>query len=202
MKKMPLAVVAGSYRVAAVAAAAVAATAFAATASAANYTIDPNHTQATFSFQHLGLSTFNGKIPAKSGTVALDSAQNIGSVEVVFDLKGIATGVPDFDEHLRSADFFQVEKHPTAVFKSNKVTFNGETPASVAGNLTIKGITKPVTLKVTSFKCVDQHPMEKTPACGANATASIKRSDFGMTYALPAVLDEIKLEVGIEALQK
>jgi polyisoprenoid-binding protein YceI len=187
MKKVFLAVVAGSYCLA---------------ANAANYTIDPNHTQATFSFQHLGLSTFNGKIPAKSGSVALDRAQNTGSIEVVFDLKGIATGVPDFDKHLRSADFFDVEKHPTAVFKSNKLMFNGETPASVAGNLTIKGITKPVTLKVTSFKCVDEHPMEKTPACGANASASIKRSDFGFTYALPAVLDEIKLEVEIEALQK
>ena len=187
MRKILLAVVASSFCVA---------------ANAANYTIDPNHTQATFSFQHLGLSTFDGKIPAQSGTVTLDPAQKSGSIEVVFDLKGIATGVPDFDEHLRSKDFFEVEKHPTAVFKANKVTFKGEAPASVAGNLTIKGVTKPVTLTVTSFKCVDQHPMEKVPACGANATASIKRSDFGLTYALPAVLDEIKLEVEIEAMQK
>lgn len=170
--------------------------------AADNYTVDPNHTHATFSFQHLGLSTFDGKIPAQKGTVALDRAQKTGSVEVVFDLKGIATGVADFDDHLRSPDFFEVEKHPTAAFKSDKVTFNGDTPATVAGNLTIKGITKPVTLKVTSFKCVDQHPMEKVPACGANATASIKRSDFGLKYALPAVLDEIKLDVEIEAMQK
>lgn len=170
--------------------------------AADTYTIDANHTHATFTFQHLGLSKFDGKIPAQGGTIVLDRAKKSGSVEVTFDLEAIATGVAKFDEHLRSADFFEVTKQPTATFKSSKITFKGDEPATIAGNLTIKGITKPVTLEVASFNCVDAHPMAKVPACGANATATIKRSDFGLRYALPAVPDEIELEVEVEAMRK
>jgi polyisoprenoid-binding protein YceI len=170
--------------------------------AADTYTIDANHTHATFTFQHLGLSAFNGKIPAQGGTIVLDRAQKSGSIDVIFNLERIATGVPKFDDHLSSADFFEVGKHPTATFKSSKVTFKGDAPATVTGELTIKNITKPVTLKVTSFECVDKHPMENVPACGANATATIKRSDFGLRYALPAVRDEIALEIEVEALRK
>ncbi len=169
--------------------------------AADTYSIDPNHTSATFSFQHLGFSTFHGKIPAKSGTVVLDPAKSAGNIEVTFDLEGVATGVPKFDDHLRSEDFFEVDKHPTATFTSRKVTFKNDKPASIAGDLTIKGITKPVTLQVTSSHC-GTHPTEKVPACGANASAKIKRSDFGLTYALPAVKDEISLEIEVEAMKK
>ncbi|NLG75408.1 MAG: YceI family protein [Xanthomonadaceae bacterium] len=188
MKKLCLAVLVG--------------TCCAAANAADTYTIDANHTHATFSFQHLGLSTFDGKIPAEGGTVVLDRAQKTGSVEVTFNVEGIATGVAKFDDHLRSGDFFQVDKFPKATFKSDKITFEGDEPATIAGNLTIKDITKPVTLKVTSFNCVPKHPMAGVPACGANATASINRSDFGLTYGAGAVPDEIKLVVEVEALQK
>lgn len=169
--------------------------------AADTYAVDPNHTSATFSFQHLGFSTFHGKIPAQGGSITLDREQKSGNLEVVFDLEGIATGVPKFDEHLRSKDFFEVDKHPTATFKSSKITFKGDKPASVAGDLTIKGITKPVTLQVTSSNC-GPHPMMKVPACGANATAKINRSDFGLSYALPAVKDEITLDIEVEATAK
>lgn len=169
--------------------------------AADTYSIDPQHTHATFSFQHLGFSTFHGKIPARSGTITIDRAQQSGTADIVFEPEAVATGVPDFDDHLRSDDFFQVEKHPTASFKASKITFKGDAPTSIAGNLTIKDITKPVTLKVTSFNCAD-HPMLKVPACGANATATIKRSDYGMAYALPAVPDEIKLDIEVEAMIK
>lgn len=178
---------------------------FAACCSAANaadtYSVDKNHTHATFSFQHLGFSTFHGKVPAREGTIVLDRAQKTGTVDVAFDLEDVVTGVPKFDDHLRSQDFFEVEKHPTATFKSGKVTFQGDTPTALTGDLTIKGVTKPVTLQITSFKCA-QHPMLKVPACGANATAKIKRSDFGLSYALPAVPDEIALMIEVEALSK
>jgi polyisoprenoid-binding protein YceI len=169
--------------------------------AADTYSVDPNHTSATFSFQHLGFSRFHGKIPAQSGTITLDRAQKSGNIEVVFDLAGVATAVPKFDGHLRSKDFFEVDKNPTATFKSNKVTFKGDEPASVTGNLTIKGITKPVTLQLTSFNC-GPHPMEKVPACGANAAAKINRSDFGLSYALPVVKDEIALDIEVEAMAK
>jgi polyisoprenoid-binding protein YceI len=155
----------------------------------------------TFSFQHLGFSTFHGKIPAQSGTITLDREQKTGSVDVQFDLKALATGVPKFDDHLRSKDFFEVGKQPTAAFKSNKMSFKGDDPAIVSGDLTIKGITKPVTLEVKDFKC-GPHPMMKVAACGANATAKIKRSDFGLSYALPAVADEINLSIEVEAGKK
>jgi polyisoprenoid-binding protein YceI len=170
--------------------------------AADTYQVDAGHTHATFTFQHLGLSSFDGKIPAKSGTIELDRAQKTGNVQVVFDLEKISTGVAKFDAHLRGADFFETQKHPTAEFKSSKVTFEGDKPATIAGNLTIKGVTKPVTLEVTSFNCLDQHPMAKVPACGGNATASIKRSDFGLKYALPAVPDEIELRLEVEAMNK
>src|SRR5690606_14394422 len=188
MKKLLLAIVLGSYGVAAVA--------------ADTYTVDTLHTHVTFTFQHLGLSSFDGKIPSSGGKIVLDRANKSGSVEVEFDVKAVATAVPKFDEHLRAEDFFEVAKYPTATFKSTKVTFDGDKPATIEGNLTIKNITKPVTLKVTSFSCVDKHPMAHVPACGANATATIKRSDFGMTYALPAVPDEIVLSVEVEALRE
>jgi polyisoprenoid-binding protein YceI len=188
MWKICLAVVAGSCCLAANA--------------ADTYKIDANHTHATFSFQHFGLSRFDGKIPAQGGSIVLDRAQKTGSIEVMFNLDAIATGVPKFDDHLRSEDFFDVTKFPNATFKSGNVTFQGDEPASIAGNLTIKNITKPVTLKVTSFNCVPAHPMAKVPACGANATASIKRSDYGMTFALPAVRDEIELGIEVEAMRE
>lgn len=169
--------------------------------AADTYKLDPNHTHATFSFQHLGFSTFRGKIPAQSGTVVLDRAQKSGTVEVQFEPKAVTTGVRQFDEHLRGKDFFEVEKFPDATFKSTKIAFKGENPATITGDLTIKGITKPVTLEVTGFKC-GPHPMLKAPACGGNASAKIKRSDFGMSYALPAVPDEITLEIEVEGATK
>jgi polyisoprenoid-binding protein YceI len=169
--------------------------------AADTYSIDPNHTHATFAFQHLGFSTFHGKVPARTGTIVLDRSAKTGKIDVEFDPKALVTGVPKFDEHLRSGDFFEVAKHPSATFKSSKLTFENDAPKEVQGELTIKGITKPVTLRVNLFHCGD-HPMAKVPACGANATASIKRSDFGMSYALPAVPDEIALEIEVEAMQK
>jgi polyisoprenoid-binding protein YceI len=171
-------------------------------ASAADtYTVDANHTHVTFSFNHLGFSTFYGKIPAKSGTVTLDTAQKKGTAEVVFDVDEISTGVDKFDDHLESKDFFDSDKYPTATFKATKFTFKDDQPATIVGDLTIKDITKPVTLNVTGFKC-GPHPMAKVPACGANAKGTIKRSDFGLTYALPAVPDEIGLDIEIEAMKK
>src|SRR5690606_41143984 len=101
-------------------------------ASAADtYTIDPKHTHATFHFKHFGLSTFAGKIPAQDGSVTLDRAAKTGTVEVRFDLNKIATGVADFDDHLRSADSFDVAKHPTATFKASELTCPGADPQPI-----------------------------------------------------------------------
>lgn len=171
------------------------------TYAADTYSIDPSHTSATFAFKHFGFSTFHGKIPAQSGTIVLDRAQKTGTVDIVFDVKGIATGVDKFNEHLRSKDFFDADKNATATFKANEIAFAGDAPSSVKGDLTIKGVTKPVTLKITSFHCAD-HPMKKVPACGADATAQIKRSDFGLGQYAPNVSDEIPLVIEVEAMKK
>ncbi|MET0658612.1 MAG: YceI family protein [Steroidobacteraceae bacterium] len=165
------------------------------------YTVDGNHTSATFSFKHLGFSTFHGKIPASGGTIVLDRAQKSGSVDITFEIDDIATGVDKFDDHLESADFFAAEKFPKATFKASKVTFTGDAPSAVTGDLTIKDKTKPVTLQITAFKCGD-HPMMKVPTCGADATAKIKRSDFGLEKYVPAVSDEITLDIEVEAMNK
>lgn len=173
----------------------------AAAQAADTYAVDPNHTSATFTFNHLGFSNFHGKLPKASGSIVLDRAQKTGTADIVFDVKAIATGVPKFDDHLRSNEFFDAEKHPTATFKATKIGFKGDAPSTLAGDLTIKGQTKPVTLEVTSFKCGD-HPMMKVPACGANAKATIRRSDFGLGLYVPAVSDEITLDVEVEAMKK
>jgi polyisoprenoid-binding protein YceI len=169
--------------------------------AADTYSIDPAHTHATFTFSHLGFSTFHGKLPVQGGTINLDSAKKTGSIDVQFEVKAIATGVPKFDQHLLSKDFFEVTAHPTATFKSTKISYSGDAPSAVSGDLTIKGVTKPVTLEITNFKC-GMHPMMKVQACGANATAKIKRSEFGLGYALPAVPDEIGLIIEVEAMKK
>jgi polyisoprenoid-binding protein YceI len=112
----------------------------------------------------------------------------------------VDTGSDLFDQHIQGADFLDTANHPTATFKSTKVVFDGDKPARVEGNLTIKGVTKPVTLNVTSF-LAKPHPMLKKDALGANATAMIKRSDFNAGKYAPNVGDEVTLEIAIEAIK-
>jgi len=162
------------------------------------YVIDPTHTFARFSYLHLGLSHASGQFDKTSGTVTLDPANKSGSVDVTIDAKSVNTGVEKFDDHLKSKDFFEVDKYPTITFKSDRLKFAGDKLESVTGNLTVHGVTKPVTLKVTHFACKD-HPMKKVPACGANATATIKRSEFGVGGSVPYVGDETTLSIQIEA---
>lgn len=174
---------------------------FAAAHAADVYTVDPNHTFASFQFKHLGFSTFTGKVGGASGTVTLDTAAKTGSADITLDANAIYTGVQKFDDHLKSPDFFDAKQFPKITFKSQKFTFSGDKLTSITGDLTLHGVTKPVTLTVDSFACKD-HPMAKVPACGADARATVKRSDFGMSMYVPAVSDEIPLLIEIEAMRK
>ena len=174
---------------------------FALVQAAETYNVDPNHTHAIFKFQHLGLSTFSGKFAGATGIVTLDQATKTGAADITFDAKSISTGVPKLDQHLQTADFFDTEKFPTINFKSKKFEFKGNKVTSVQGDLTIKGVAKPVTLTVDSMNC-KQHPMAKKPACGANAHTTVKRSDYGMIQFIPDVGDEIPLEIEVEAIRK
>jgi polyisoprenoid-binding protein YceI len=165
------------------------------------YAIDGTHTFPRFEYNHFGFSTQLSRFNKTSGTVTLDRTAKSGSVDVVIDATSVDTGHALFDGHIQGEDFFHTEKYPTITFKSTGVNFAGDKLASVDGNLTIKGITKPVTLEVTSFHCMP-HPIVKNDACGANATTTIKRSDFGAGKHAPYVSDEVKLTIAIEAVKQ
>jgi polyisoprenoid-binding protein YceI len=165
------------------------------------YVIDHEHTFPRFSYNHMGMSKQLSRFNKTSGTVTLDKEARTGAVDITIDMNSVDTGLDDFDKHLRGADFLDTAAYPTATFKSTRVRFEGDRPVSVEGHLTIKGITRPVTLTVTSF--VNQmHPMQKKDAIGANATTVIKRSEFNAGAFVPAVSDEVTLDIAIEAVHQ
>jgi polyisoprenoid-binding protein YceI len=183
-------------------AAVVLATLVAGTAYAApeNYTIDSTHTFPSFEVSHMGFSTQRGRFNKTTGSIVLDRAAKKATVDITIDANSISTGLEKLEAHLRAEDFFDSAKYPTITFKSTGAKFKGDKLASVSGDLTMHGVTKPVTLNVTAFHCAP-NPVYKKDACGADAVTTIKRSDFGINYALPAVSDEVKLLIQVEALK-
>ncbi|MEW5967769.1 MAG: YceI family protein [Pseudomonadota bacterium] len=179
--------------------AALAAVSIAAQAAPVTYTIDNSHTFPYFTYNHLGFSDQTHRFDKTTGTVTLDRKAKTGSVDVVIDTTSVNTGYALFNEHIQAADFFDTTVYPTITFKSTGMKFKGDQPASVTGKLTIKDVTKPVTLKITHFKC-QPHPMKKVEACGANATTKVKRSEFNMGKNVPFVGDEVTLTIAIEAV--
>jgi polyisoprenoid-binding protein YceI len=182
----------------AVALASIAAGAFAAPET---YNLDPTHTAPRFEYSHFGYSTQVHRFDRTSGKIVFDRAAKTGSVEVSIDAKSVNTGYALFNEHIQGEDFFDTAKHPTIGFKSTRVMYKGDKPVAVEGDLTIKGVTKPVTLTVTSFHAMP-HPMLKKDAIGANAVAKIKRSEFGMGKYAPNVSDEVTLSISMEAVRE
>ena len=175
----------------------------AATASIAapeTYTIESTHTFPAFSYTHMGLSTQISKFTKTSGTVVLDAVAKTGSVDVTIDMTSVETGVPVFNGHIQGDGFLDTAKFPTATFKSTKVVFEGDKPSAIDGNLTIKGVMKPVTLKVTNFVAKD-HPMLKKAALGADATVVIKRTEFNAGKYVPAVGDDVTITISLEAIK-
>ena len=171
----------------------------AAFAAPVTYAIDPTHTFARFSYNHLGLSTQLSRFDKTTGAVVFDKAAKTGSVDVTIDTKSVNTGSAVFNEHIQGPDFLDTAQFPTATFKSTAVKFEGDKPVAIEGNLTLKGVTKPVTLKVTNFTNV-AHPMMKKDAIGADATTVVKRTEFNAGKYAPAVQDEVTITVSIEAL--
>ena len=170
-------------------------------AAPATYVTDPNHTFARFSYTHFGYSEQQSRFDKVGGTVVFDPQAKTGSIDITIDAKSVSTGSALFNEHIQAADFLDTGKYPTATFKSTKVTFNGDKPATIEGNLTLKGITKPVTLSVTSFHAMP-HPMLKKDALGANAHTTVKRTDFNMGKYAPNVSDEVRIDISIEAVKQ
>ena len=183
---------------AAIALAASAASAFAAPET---YNLDNNHSFPRFSYSHLGYSIQMSRFDKATGTVTLDKAAKTAAVDIVIDTKSVNTGSTLFNEHIQGEDYLDTAKYPTATFKSTKVIFEGDKPAKIEGNLTLKGITKPVTLTVTSFLTMP-HPMVKKDAIGANATTKVKRTDFNMGKNAPYVGDEVTIDIALEAIKQ
>ena len=166
------------------------------------YERDPDHTFAWFEFNHLGYSTQRDRFDKVDATITLDLDNQVGSVDVSIDVQSISTGSLLFDQVLRSDMFFDAERFPVITFKSSRLSFGKlDDITAVEGNLTVKGITRPVTLTVTHFKCM-MHPMLRKPACGLNATGKVKRSEFNLGRFVPLIRDEITLHVSLEALKR
>ena len=164
------------------------------------YVVDGSHTFPRFSYSHLGFSTQLSRFNKTTGKVVFDKAAKTGSVDIEIDAKSVDTGSTLFNEHIQGEDFLDTAKFPTATFKSTKVIFKGDKPAKIQGELTIKGVTKPVVLTVTSFQAMP-HPMQKKDAIGANATTTIKRSEFNAGKYAPHVGDEVRIDIAIEAIK-
>jgi len=171
-------------------------------AFATTYTLDPQHTQVQFSWNHFGFSNPAAVFGKVDATLEFDQADPTKStVNVTIPLNSVNSNVTKLNEHLESPDFFDAAKYPNATFKSTKVE-KGATPdqLKVTGDLTLHGVTKPVTLDVTVNK-VGEHPMRKAPSAGFDATATVKRADFGISKYIPGVSDDIKIRITTEAVE-
>lgn len=177
--------------------------AFASSALAApeTFVVDGSHTFPRFSYSHFGYSTQLSRFNKTSGKIVLDKEAKTGSVDVTIDTKSVDTGYEVFNGHIQGDDFLNTEKYPTATFKSTKVRFEGDKPVAVEGKLTLKGVTKDVTLTVSSFQLMP-HPMLKKDAIGANASVKVKRSDFNMGKYAPYVGDEVTIDIAVEAVKE
>lgn len=176
----------------------------AASAAETLYTIDANHSIPSFEIKHMGFSTYRGRFDKISGTITLDTAAKKGSADVTIDASSISTGVTKLDEHLKTADFFDVATYPTITFKSTNFKFRGDRVSSITGDLTMHGVTQAVTLTVDSFAC-KVHPFYKVPACGADAHTVIKRADWadlGKKYPPEILAADVTLKIQIEAQNK
>ena len=174
--------------------------AFAASAQAApvKYEFDKAHTQITFFVNHLGFSNSSGRFQDFDGHFMYDAANPAdSSVEVAIDAASIFMGTKPWDDHLKNADFLNVEKFPKITFKSTKIDVTGEKTANITGDLTILGVTKPVVLAAT-LNNAGKHPMNGKDHAGFSATTTIKRSEFGMNYGLPNVGDDVSVRIEVE----
>jgi polyisoprenoid-binding protein YceI len=195
-------------RLASAALMAVAVLAFPALAAAQTTTwnIDPAHTHSSFTVRHLVISNVRGEFGKTTGTIVLDEKDlSRSSVEAAVDTSTIDTRVADRDTHLKSPDFFDVQKYPAMTFKSTKVEKAGKGKLKVTGNLTIKDVTRPVVLNVEGPTAEIKDPWGKTRR-GLSATTTINRKDFGLNWskmveAGPVVGDEVKIEIEAELLQ-
>ncbi|MDY7576786.1 YceI family protein [Herbaspirillum sp. RTI4] len=169
--------------------------------AADTYTVDPNHTYPSFAADHMGgLSIWRGKFTKTSGQITLDRAAKTGSADIVIDMSSADFGNRILSEESKTAKIFDAAQFPTANFKGTSIKFDGDKPVSVEGNFTLHGVTKPLTLTINQFKCI-QHPMLKREVCGADASAEFSRADYGINIGLPLFLPQVTLSIQVEAIK-
>jgi polyisoprenoid-binding protein YceI len=171
-------------------------------AAPANYDVDPNHTYPSFEADHFGgLSVWRGKFDKSSGKIVFDKDAGTGKVDITIDASSIDFGHAKLNEHAKSAEMFDVEKFPTATYKGTLAKFKAGAPTEVDGELTLHGVTKPVVLTINQFKCI-MNPMMKKEVCGADASATFNRSDFGVSFGDKyGFKQEVKLQIQVEAIR-
>jgi polyisoprenoid-binding protein YceI len=164
------------------------------------YNIDPNHTFPSFEADHAGLSTFRGKFTKTSGKITLDRAAKTGNVDIIIDANSIDFGHAKLNQDVKTPNGFNVDKFTTITYKGNSVKFDGDKPVAVEGELTLLGVTRPLTLTIDKFRCTE-HPVLKREWCGADASGQFKRSDFGLNIGLPRSSPDVKLAIQVEAIK-
>ncbi|WPB57465.1 YceI family protein [Xylophilus sp. GOD-11R] len=171
-------------------------------AEPATYAVDPSHTYATFEISHFGASVNRGRFDKKEGSVQFDKAAKTGKVELTIDMTSISTGFPAFEKHLQGPEIFDAAQFPTAKFVGDKFTFDGDKLVSVAGTMTIKGKTQPVTFKANQFTCY-QSPVVKREVCGGDFETTIDRTLFGADYGVQfGIPKNVRIVAQIEAVKQ
>lgn len=171
-------------------------------AAASTYIIDSSHTYPSFEADHGGLSLWRGKFNKTEGSITLDKAQKTGTVDLTIDPKSMDFGFNKMNEEATGSKMLDADKYPTIRYVGKSMRFEGGQPVEVQGELTMKGVTKPVNLTIKQFKC-EQHRFVKREVCGADAEAVINRADFGVDYALNYGFDpKVKILISVEAIVK
>jgi polyisoprenoid-binding protein YceI len=172
------------------------------TAAAApeTFTLDPTHTFPSFEIGHQGISVMRGKFNRSQGRAMFDAELQQGAIDVRVDASSGDTGHEGLNKKLLGLNFFRTAQFPEIVFQSSQVEFKDGKPVAAVGNLTLLGVTKPVTLEIRDYACTLQF-LTRRPMCGADVHAVIKRSDFGMNYGIPLIGDEVKLAIEVEGFK-
>ena len=166
--------------------------------AADTYTVDPDFSVAQFEIERLGFSSQSGRFKRTSGKITLDLPARKGSVEFTIYTPSLEMGPVAWSNHLSDEGLLNVKKYPTMRFQSDKLIFDGEKVVAAEGQFTMLGVTKPIKLTVSNFNC-GINPIDKRQLCSGNISAHLKRSEFGLTKYIPAVSDEVNINVPVDA---
>ncbi|AKJ31656.1 YceI family protein [Caldimonas brevitalea] len=165
------------------------------------YTLEPSHTSITWEVLHFGTSTIRGRLPRVEGQISWDRDAKRGKLSVQIDMNALETGVAPFTARLKAPDLFATQEHPHAWFVAERLQFDGDRLTAAPGELTLRGTSQPLTLSVVRFNCY-LNPLFRREVCGGDFEARVKRSDFGMSFGLPFVANDVLLRVQVEAVKQ